>query len=77
MLSHLTLCLEGLASLTEARQEEVLSLVFKHLDRKGGFVLVEEEGEEKDWEALLRATGFKGIEIIWRFGRLTAMLATK
>jgi hypothetical protein len=77
VLSHLTLCVEGLADLSDVRQKEVLSLVFKHLDREGGFILVEKDDDERDWETLLRATRFKEVRTIWRSGRLIARLATK
>jgi hypothetical protein len=77
VLSHLTLCMEGLAGLTEARQDQILSLVFRHLDGQGGFILVENESDGKDWETALREAGFEGVRTIWRSGQLIARLATK
>jgi hypothetical protein len=77
VLSHMTLCIEGLAGLSEPRQDQVLSLVFRHLDRQGGFILVENEDDIKDWDTSLRQAGFKKIRTIWRSGHLTARLATK
>jgi hypothetical protein len=77
VLSHLTLSIDGIGALSGARQDEVLALVCKHLDRRGGFILVERDDGGKDWEASLLEAGFREAKTIWRSGRYTARLATK
>jgi hypothetical protein len=77
VLSHLTLSIDGIGALSGARQDEVLALVCKHLDRRGGFILVERDEGGKDWEASLLEAGFREAKTIWRSGRYTARLATK
>lgn len=74
--SDLTLCVNGLAHLSAARQDEVLSLVRKHIDRDGAFVLVEEDAQ-RDWRAAILQAGFREATPIWRADGHTALLARK
>jgi len=78
--SRLTLCVGGLGPLPLERRAEVLGDVHKHLEKGGGFILVEELMNEDDcatWLGSLMQAGFSLVERIWSSGRVCAWMARK
>jgi len=78
--SRLTLCVGGLGPLPLERRMEVLGDVHKHLEKGGGFILVEELMNEDDcatWLGSLMQAGFSLVERIWSSGRVCAWMARK
>jgi len=78
--SRLTLCVTALGLLPSEKRGEVLANAWKHLEKGGALILVEELGDEMDcssWLETLTEAGFSSVTRIWSFGRVCAWVAKK
>jgi hypothetical protein len=78
--SRLTLCVTALGQLPSEKRSEVVANIWKHLEKGGALILVEELGDEMDcssWLETLTEAGFSSVTRIWSFGRVCAWVAKK
>jgi hypothetical protein len=75
--AELTMCALALSNKSAECQTKVLKGIFKHTQKGGGMILVENLSTEVDWENELKMAGFSKVKMIWNNNKISSWLAEK